>query len=88
MKKVMEESYIDDSANRGGPRVALVSGEGAANVGVGVRAGRVIERRNRMCWGADVIGTTGRQRRDGVIREPFADPAGSEKLCMCVMALC
>lgn len=33
------------------------------SVGVGVRAGRAIEPRNRLRWGADVLGISGRQHR-------------------------
>jgi hypothetical protein len=41
MKKGMEESYIEDLANRDGPDHALATREGAAKRWIGVRAGRL-----------------------------------------------
>ena len=64
------------------PSRALASREGGGEASVGVRAGRAIEPRNLIVWGADVVLQGGRQHRRRRFREPSADPAGSENLCM------
>jgi len=47
-----------------------------------------IEPRNKQARGADVIGYDGRQHRWRRFREPSADPAGSENLCMRAISSC
>ena len=42
MKKGMEESHIEDLANRDGPDHALATREGAAKRWTGVHAGRLL----------------------------------------------
>ena len=51
MKKGMEESYIEDLANRDGPVHALVSREGAAKRCFWGACRPAIEPRNRQYWG-------------------------------------
>lgn len=50
----------------------------------GVRVGRVIEPRNQLHWGADVVQETEGNTAGGVIRESLAGPARSESYGMCV----
>jgi group II intron reverse transcriptase/maturase len=47
-----------------------------------------IEPRNCDDWGADAVANDGRQHRWRRFREPSADPAGSENLCMRVISSC
>src|SRR3954471_5568730 len=56
--------------------------KGGGEASVGVRAGRAIEPRNLLVWGADAVLQGGRQHRRRRFREPPADPAGSKNLCM------
>jgi len=84
----MEESYIEDLANRDGPVHALVSREGAAKRWLRGACRPAIEPRNRQSWGADVLWISGRQHRWRRFCEPSADPARSENPCMCVISSC
>jgi hypothetical protein len=63
MKKGMEESCIEDLANRDGPDHALAFREGAAKRWFRGARRPVIEPRNRQGWGADVLWISGRQYR-------------------------
>ena len=47
-----------------------------------------IEPRNKQARGADVVGYDGRQHCWRRFREPSADPAGSENLCMRAISSC
>ena len=79
----MEELYVEGVATHGGPESCVVVCEGGGEASVGVRAGRAIEPRNLLVWGADAVLQRGRQHRRRRFREPSADPAGSKNLCMC-----
>jgi hypothetical protein len=61
MKKGMEESYVEDLANRDGPDDALAFREGAAKRWFWGARRPAIEPRNRQSWGADVLWISGRQ---------------------------
>ena len=63
MKKGMEESYIEDLANRDGPVHALAFREGAAKRWFRGACRPAIEPRNRQHRGADVLWISGRQHR-------------------------
>jgi hypothetical protein len=63
MKKGMEESYIEDLANRDGPDHALAFREGAAKRWFWGACRPAIEPRNRQHRGADVLWISGRQHR-------------------------
>jgi hypothetical protein len=78
MKKGMEESYIEDLANRDGPDHALVTREGAAKRWFRGARRPDIEPRNAFDRGADAVVFDGRQHRWWRFREPSAGPAGSE----------
>jgi hypothetical protein len=78
----MRESDIEDLASHGGPEPCVVVREGGGEASVGVRAGWAMEPRNLLVWGADAVLQGGRQHRRRRFREPSADPAGSESLCM------
>jgi hypothetical protein len=78
----MRESNIEGVASHGGPELCVVVREGGGEASVGVRAGRAIEPRNLLTWGADAVLQGGRQHRRRRYREPSADPAGSKNLCM------
>jgi hypothetical protein len=78
----MRESDIEELATHGGPEPCVVVREGGGEASVGVRAGRAIEPRNLLVWGADAVLQGGRQYRRRRFREPSADPAGSKNLCM------
>ena len=65
------------------PSHALAVREGAGEALTGVRAGWAIEPSKRqVSRGADAVTTGGRQHRWRRFREPSADLAGSENLCM------
>ena len=79
----MRTLYIEGVAIHGGPESCVGVREGAGEALTGVRAGWAIEPRysNRFgvptlckCAEGNIVG--------GVIREPSADPARSEILCM------
>ena len=78
----MRESNIEGLAVHDGPEPCVVVREGGCEASVGVRAGRAIEPRNLLVWGADAVLQCGRQHRWRRFREPSADPAGSKNLCM------
>jgi hypothetical protein len=78
----MRESDIEGVASRGGPEPCVVVREGGGEASVGVRAGRAIEPRNLLVWGADAVLQGGRQHRRRRFRESSTDPAGSKNLCM------
>jgi len=82
----MEESYIEDLANRGGPVHALAAREGAAKRWVRGARRPAMQPRNRQYRGAEVLWISGRQHRGRRFREPSADPAGSENPCMRVIS--
>ena len=88
MKKGMEESYIEDLANRDGPVHALVSREGAAKRWIRGACRPGYAASNRQYRGADVLWISGRQHRWRRFREPSADPARSENPCMRVISSC
>ena len=54
----------------------------------GVRAGRAIEPRNGVVWGADAVMVRGRSHRWRRFGESSGSPAGSENLSMCVSSSC
>jgi hypothetical protein len=64
------------------PSRASSARKGGGEASVGVRAGRAIEPRNLLVWGADAVLQSGRQHRRRRFRESSADPAGSKNLCM------
>src|SRR6266508_3686342 len=83
MKKGMKESDTEGVAHHGGPDDASASARALAKRWAGVRAGRAIEPRNQAFRGADAVRMSGRQHsRRRHTREPSADPARSENLCM------
>jgi hypothetical protein len=57
----MKEPYIEGLATLGGPESCVVVREGGGEALTGVRAGRDIEPRNIVFWGADAVGSSGRQ---------------------------
>jgi len=82
----MEESYIEDLANRDGPAHALASREGAAKRWMRGARRPVMQPRNGQYRGADVLWISGRQYRGRRFREPSADLAGSKNPCMRVIS--
>ena len=78
----MRESNIEGVASHDGPEPCVAVREGGGEASVGVRAGRAIEPRNLLVWGADAVLQCGRQHRRRRFREPSTDPAGSKNLCM------
>ena len=76
----MEESYVEDLASHDGPESCVGDPRGRSEALTGVRAGRAIEPRNAVNWGADAVMARGRQHRWRRYREPSADPAGSKNL--------
>jgi hypothetical protein len=87
-KMGMEESYIEDLANRDGPDHALATREGAAKRWIRGARRPAMQPRNGVFRGADAFMTRGRQYRGRRFREPSADPAGSKNPCMCVISSC
>jgi hypothetical protein len=84
----MRELYIEGVAIHGGPEPCVVVREGGCEASVGVRAGWAIEPRNdKSDRGADALTTGGRQHRWRRFREPSADLAVSENLCMCGISM-
>jgi RNA-directed DNA polymerase len=79
----MRTPDIEGVATHGGPVSCARTCEGAGEALIGVRAGWVMEPRNTHIWGADALGTSGRQYRGRRYRESSADPARSKSLCMC-----
>jgi group II intron reverse transcriptase/maturase len=82
MGKGMRTPDTEGVATRSGPESCACIREGAGEALAGVRAGWVIEPRNRIVRGADALVVSGRQHRRRRYRESFADPARSESLCM------
>ena len=82
MEKEMKELYIEGVATHDGPESCVGVREGGGEALTGVRAGRAIEPRNHGVRGADAVKRSGRQHRRQRYREPSADPARSENLCM------
>jgi hypothetical protein len=79
----MRELYIEGLAIHGGPESCVGGRETAGEALTGVRAGWAIEpRKDKSDRGADALTTGGRQHRWRRFREPSADLAGSENLCM------
>jgi RNA-directed DNA polymerase len=78
----MEELYIEGVAIRGGPESCVGVREGGGEALTGVRAGWAIEPRNHCVWGADAVQRAEGNIVGGAMREPLADPARSENLCM------
>ena len=78
----MRELYIEGVAIHDGPESCVGGRDAVGEALTGVRAGRAIEPRNLLAWGADVVLQGGRQHRRRRFREPSADPAGSKNLCM------
>ena len=57
----MEEPYTEELATHGGPESCAAVREGGGEALTGARAGRDIEPRNMVFWGADAVGSGGRQ---------------------------
>ncbi len=88
MKKGMKGSYIEVLATYGGPEPCVGDPRGRSEaLDRGARR-PAIEPRNCVDWGADAVAYDGRQHRWRRFREPSADPAGSENLCMRVISSC
>jgi hypothetical protein len=84
----MEESYIEDLANHGGPEPCVGVPRGRSEALVRGARRRAIEPRNVHVWGADAVAFSGRQHRWRRFREPSVDLAGSKNLCMRAISLC
>ena len=78
----MRTPDIEGVATRDGPESCAGTREGAGEALTGVRAGWAIEPRNHLIRGADAVPRSGRPHRRRRYREPSADPARSENLCM------
>jgi hypothetical protein len=76
MKKGMEESYIEDLANRGGPVHALATREGAAKRWIRGARRPALQPRNRQYRGADVLWISGRQHRWRRFSRAVSGPRG------------
>jgi hypothetical protein len=79
MKKGMEESYIEDLANRDGPVHALVTREGAAKRWMRGARRPDMQPRNRQHRGADVLWFSGRQHRWRRFSRAVSGPRGVEE---------
>jgi hypothetical protein len=82
MGKGMRTPYIEGVATHSGPESCVGDPRGRSEALTGVRAGWVIEPRNRIVRGADALIVSGRQHRRGRYRESSLDPARSKSLCM------
>ena len=82
MGKGMRTPDTEGVATRGGPESCACVRKGSGEALAGVRAGWVIEPRNRIVRGADALVVSGRQHRGRRYRESFADLARSKSLCM------
>jgi len=89
MKKGMEESYIEDLANRDGPDHALATREGAAKRWFrGGAPGRLLSLEIGKVGVPTCCGSAEGNIVGGVMREPSSDLAGSENPCMRVISSC
>jgi hypothetical protein len=79
MKKGMEESYIEDLANRDGPVHALATREGAAKRWMRGARRPAMQPRNRQHRGADVLWFSGRQHRWRRFSRAVSGPRGVEE---------
>ena len=82
MGKGMRTPYIEGVATHSGPESCVGDPRGRSEALTGVRAGWVIEPRNRIVRGADALIVSGRQHWRGRYRESSLDPARSKSLCM------
>jgi len=79
----MKEPHIEGVATHDDPESCSDGREVGTEALTGARAGRAIEpRKDKSDRGADALTTGGRQHRWRRFREPSADLAGSENLCM------
>ena len=84
----MRTLYVEGVATHDGPESCVDVRKGGGEALTGVRAGWAIEPRNQRVRGADVVDMNGRPHRWGRYREPSADPARSENLCMRAISPC
>jgi group II intron reverse transcriptase/maturase len=82
MGKGMRTPDAEGVATHGGPESCVGDPRGRSEALAGVRAGWVIEPRNRLVRGADALVVSGRQHRRGRYRESSLDPARSKSLGM------
>ena len=82
MGKGMRTPDTEGVATHGGPESCVGDPRGRSEALAGVRAGWVIEPRNRLVRGADALVVSGRQHRRGRYRESSLDPARSKSLGM------
>lgn len=82
MEEEMRELYIEGVAIHDDPESCVGVREDGGEALTGARAGWAIEPRNHWFRGADAVEMSGRQHRWRRFREPSADPARSENLCM------
>ena len=78
----MKELHVEGLAIHDGPESCVGDPRGRSEALTGVRAGRLLSLEKGDVRGADAVPTGGRQHRRRRFREPSADPAGSENLCM------
>jgi hypothetical protein len=84
----MKGSYIEEVAIHGGPEPCVGVPRGRSEALDRGACRPAIEPRNKATWGADALHNSGRQHLWRRFREPSADPAGSENLCMCAISPC
>jgi RNA-directed DNA polymerase len=82
MGKGMRTPDTEGVATHSGPESCVGDPRGRSEALAGVRAGWVIEPRNRLVRGADALVISGRQHRRGRYRESSLDPARSRSLGM------
>jgi len=82
MGKGMRTPDTEGVATHSGPESCVGDPRGRSEALTGVRAGWVIEPRNRLVRGADALVVSGRQHRRGRYRESSLDPARSKSLGM------
>ena len=88
MEKELKELYIEGLAIHGGPESCGGVREDAAEALTGVCAGRAIEPRKGRRSGCRRGSNTRKATSLGRFREPAADLAGSENLCMHAISPC